>query len=571
MRKPAILFGVLAAAGAAFWQASPQARPLPEMLPGGALLCLESRDLSRIVREWDRSAVKRQWLRSANYEVFSRSNLLSKLQDLYGQYAAAATFEPDLTGVIEIAGSESALALYDIREVEFLYVTKLGETQLAASRMWRVRGKFEQRQAAGMPFYLRRDAASGPTIAFAFAQGYLFLGSREDLVARGLELLGGSKEPSVAGDRWFREPAQGRGASGELRLELNLDSLIRSTYFRSYWIHRNASVLRQYWAGVSDLERTPAQTTEKRLLLRAAPASMTATPAEREALSRLVAMVPADAGLYRGWAAPAPADLAELVEEKLLGPTGGPSIAGRFAPQGTVFDRTVGSEADLETRIDEPPLPAGSGGSLVAEPLRALIAMAKPEAALHIESSVRVGDFVLTPSALVIETVTPWVASAVRDALSPAAGAMGTTSGLGSQWKTATAGRHTVEQFNGLAKVSFAVQGRLLFLANDTGMLAAVMDRVNQVPTPSQATYVAGFRHGRERGNYERLTLALDFAQRGGSSGPTGMSTSGDRAPALFSENLIGLSRALAFVDDIEVTTIDHENAVEQALVYHTR
>ena len=116
------------------------------------------------------------------------------------------------------------------------------------SQLWAVRGKFEQRQAGGVSFYLRTDPASKRTVAFAFAKGYLLLATRDDLLAQALELLAGGGNPSVASDRWYREATAAAPNSGELRLVMNLETLVKSVYFRSYWVQRNASTLRRYWA-----------------------------------------------------------------------------------------------------------------------------------------------------------------------------------------------------------------------------------------------------------------------------------------------------------------------------------
>jgi hypothetical protein len=143
---------LLALAGYVFLQPPPQRRPLAEWMPGGALLYLESPDFGRLLGERDASQVKAEWLAGPNYEVFSRSNLLTKLTGVYQEYGTAAGFLPGLAGAREIAGTESALALYGIREVEFLYVTKIGEPQLAKSQLWAVCDRLEQRQAGGVTF-----------------------------------------------------------------------------------------------------------------------------------------------------------------------------------------------------------------------------------------------------------------------------------------------------------------------------------------------------------------------------------------------------------------------------------
>ena len=175
---------LLSAAGYVFLQTPAPAPRLATFMPSGALLYLEAPDFGRLLRDWDESKVKADWLESANYAVFSRSNLFTKLEEVYGQYVEAAGFVPGLQGIREIAGTDSALALYEIRDVEFLYVSHVGDADLMKSQLWAVRDKFEQRQAGGTAFYVRTDAASKRTVAFAFTKGLLLLATRDDLVAQ---------------------------------------------------------------------------------------------------------------------------------------------------------------------------------------------------------------------------------------------------------------------------------------------------------------------------------------------------------------------------------------------------
>ena len=123
-----ILAVLLTAAGYVYLQTTPPAPKLATLMPSGALLYLESPDFAHLLRDWDASKVKADWLQSANYSVFSRSNLFAKLQDVYGQYGQAAGYLPDLRSIIGIAGTQSALALYGIRDVEFLYISRIPES-----------------------------------------------------------------------------------------------------------------------------------------------------------------------------------------------------------------------------------------------------------------------------------------------------------------------------------------------------------------------------------------------------------------------------------------------------------
>jgi len=553
---------LLAAAGYVFLQTGAPGPKLATLMPSGALLYLETPDFGRLLREWDGSRVKADWLESANYAEFSRSNLFSKLDEVYGQYGEAAGLRPGLQSVIEIAGTESALALYGIRDVEFLYVSRIADGALMKSQLWAVRDKFEQRQAGGVSFYLRSDPASQRTVALAFVKGYLFLATRDDLVAQALELLAGGSNPSIAADRWYREPVAAAPNAGELRLVMNLEPLVKSVYFRSYWVQRNISAVRPYWAGVADVTRSDAAIAESRVFLRA-PGSAPPVPAPVESL---LALVPPNAGLYKAWgvgqAVPPAPDAASLIVQKLIGQEPQRSSDWRESPFAISPDSHAGTEGDLETRIDEQPLPAGAGISDSVAAVRAMVDRTGARALLLVQSTApAAGTFVEMPAAIVVEGAGDWDADTVRSSLGAAAGKLWTTSQLGAGWTGATAGSHPVERLDGLGTLIFATRGRLLFLANDSDLLAAVLDRAGASAASGALTYAAGFRHAREAANFERVMAALDFGLVGRASS----------APPFFSGNIASLGRVLSQVAEIRVTEEERLNATVQNVHYLLR
>ena len=477
-RKPLILSALaVTIMGVAWWRASAQpARPLATLVPGSALLYHEASDFARLLQEWNSSKVKADWLASDNHAVFSHSNLFSKLSGLLDEYSTAAGFAPDLNSVIQIAGNESALALYEVRDLEFLYVTRVEESKLAQAALWEMRSKFEARQSAGITFYVH--VASGRTVAFAFAQGYLFVGTRDDLVAQALALLAGGYEPSVAAERWYEGATKAATTHGELRLVLNLESLVKSVYFRSYWVNRNGSELKQFSAGIADLTRDPQKIVEDRVFLRVNDAGAAQTPdAARHALAALVPLAPSTAGLYKAWAAPSVDFTAALIEQKLLAPKAKGQVNQRYAPEASSTGEAAGTEADLETRIDEPPLPVDSSGKLEMAPVRNLLEKAQPQALLQVQSAAQIKNgFIGTPSLLAIAGSSDWDPNAIHQALTAAVETLWTTSSLGARWTSGTAGSHPIDRLDGLAPLMIAVRGRVLLIANDPELLAAALD-----------------------------------------------------------------------------------------------
>ncbi len=554
---------LLAAAGYVCLQTAPPAPDPATLMPSGALLYLEAPDFGRLLRDWDASRAKADWLASDNYAVFSRSNLFSKLSGVYSQYGAAAGFFPGIKSVTEIAGSDSALALYGLRDVEFLYVSRIADADLMKSQLWAVRDKFERRQAGGVSFFQRTDPASRRTVAFAFSRSHLFLATRTDLLAQALELLAGGAGPSLASDRWYREAVAAAQGPGELRLAMNLDALVKTAAFRSYWVQGNGAAVRRYWAGVADVKRSGGNITESRVLLHApSPAS-----GNSAAVSSLLALVPPEAGLYKAWGVEDSSEAAALIVAKLIAPSPARVRDWRAAPAAPSPDSHAGSEGDLETRIDEQPLAedAGIAGSMAAA--RALVNQAGAHALLLVQSSAPAeGTFVPMSSTIVLAGAGEWDRDSVRNPLSSAAGKLWTTSQLGAGWVGETAGRHSVERLDGLGTLMFAIRGRLLFLANDSRLLAATLDRVGTAAPAEAFTYAAGFRHSRERANFERIMAALDFA--GSTGDPEDGQESRAGAPAFFSRNIGSLSRALSKVAEVRVTEEERGAATLQTVVY---
>jgi hypothetical protein len=553
--KKVLLFAalLLAGAGYVYLQTTTPAPQLATLMPGGALLYLEAPNFSGLLRDWDASQVKADWLRSANYSVFSRSNLFGKLQEVYSQYGEAAGFLPDVKSVIGIAGTDSALALYGIRDVEFLYITRIGDSDFMKSQLWAVRDKFQQRQAGGVSFYLRTDPASKRTVAFAFAKGYLLLATRDSLVAQALQLMAGGGSPSIASDRWYRDATAAAATPGELRLVMNLESLVQSVYFRSYWVQRNASTVRQYWAGVADIRRTNGNIVETRIFLRAPDAATKDTAPVT--VSNLLSLVPPDAGMYKAMGVSQAGDAAALIVQKLIAPQSQGGRDERYAPLAIPPDNNAGSEGDLETRIDEQPLPSDAGISDSVAAVRAMVEKSGVHSLLLAQSSSEVaGTFVQMPSVIVLDAAQDWDRDSVRTSLGSAAGKLWSTSQLGVGWVSDATGRLPTDRLDGPGTLMFANIGRFLFLSNNSRLLESVLDRIGTSPPLGAVSYAAGFRLAHERSNYQRVTTALDFPSSG--------------APAFFSGNIASLSRILSTLAEVRMTEANRGDVTAQTVLY---
>lgn len=554
MNRRLLLFSSVAAALGAlmFWAfAQPAPQTMPSLFPSGALLYLEAKDFGALLADWNASAEKRDWLASANYEGFSRSVLFLKLGDAQTQFAAAAGVPPDYALLTSVAGSNSAVALYDIGKLEFLYVAHIPSARAMNTSLWKLRGSYQTRHAGNADYFVKEDKASHRVAAFAYTSDTLLLATKEELIAASLRLMAREALPSAASEKWFADSVQA-AASGptDLRLVYNMSGLSRTYQFGSHWIQSNAPDLRQFASGLADLERTRGEIRERRVLLRATPAD--GTESAEGATGQLLAAVPDDAGLYRAWLHPAAGQAAQWIAEKLFSSGTASAPQSKLAPR--VFETPdQGSEVDLESRIDERPI-GDKPDSMKA--LRDRLAAARIDAMLDVSSTRIDADqvYVRPHSVIVLLGAANWDADAIRAALGSATEGVWSNAGTAT-WRTGAGG---VRELEGLGKLAMASDGKWLVIGDSVEMVNAVFARRNRTAVAG-AAYAAGWRHARELPNFERMTTLIDFPQL-----PPG----GAGEPPYFAGNLASFGRTLKRVDTASIAVHDAGTMLRESVVY---
>ncbi len=563
-RAATLLFVSIASIGAswaAFQALAPEPAPLSRYVPAGSLLYLQAKDFSALLGDWNASAQKASWVNSKNYEVYSRSRLFLRLQGASQQFAAAAGLPPDMNFLTQVAGTQSAIALYDIGKLEFLYITKLPSASSTQSALWQTRAKFETRSVAGVTFYVRRDPESGREVAFAIKDEFLILATREDLLAGALQLMSGTKDRTIEAEQWWSQAVAAAGTVGDLRMVLNLEKIVPSPYFRSYWIQRNITDMKQYSAAVSDLFRSSKEYREERVLLKKSAAPGNATTGDAAtAVADLLRLVPADAGTYEVKVIPSAADCLDVLETKILAPHRGPAVAQQTAPDLQLSSGETGSSSDLETRIDQAPSKT-SASSDSSTPLKDLFQKARVLAVLQTQSTDRDkgGVFVRIHSGVAFLAAADWQEASVRSALVDFLRPSLTTGNLGLQWQS----KSGYQELDGLWNFAVAVRGKYLLVSDDSSLLKNMIANMNQKLSQKPAVLVAGFHHARERENFVRLTRLLDRA----SATPRG-SAGSEPYPQFFSDNLASFSATLAGVSSQTIVVRDASDKVLQTVTY---
>jgi hypothetical protein len=437
---------VVAAAGVYFAQQAAGVEPLPRWVPAGAQVYLEAKDFGALLREWNASPEKRQWVGSPNYSVFSKSRLFLRLGDAQGEFAAVSGLGLNNALLEQLAGGASAIAIYDIGKLEFLYITKLA----AAPALQAVAGQFTQRTVAGTTYYVKSDRGTDRTAAFATKDGWLLLGTSENYVARALQLMAGQGGGALANENWFQRAAQ---TQGELRMAANLEQLVKSPHFRSYWVQRNVSELAELEGAMADLTRNGGAWVESRTLVR----KQAAAPGSAAPLRTVARAVPNDAGYYRLTLGAPPAQLLST-------------------PAAVAFVEGQDAE-DLETLIDVAPFAAAGSSNEAA--VAALLRNATAHAVVRGTRVQQDQVFLAQTLGVAVAGSSNWDVAAVR-ALLPG--------------------------------YSVAAAGPLLYIANHEPLLRAMQAGGNLALDGDRTIYWASFRHGAERQRLFQMTGLIDRA-----------------------------------------------------------
>jgi len=544
---------------AAYRAVAPPDTRLSKFVPAGPALYLEAQDFSSLLSDWNSSPQKKQWTQSDSYEIFSRSRLFLRLKGAGDQFAAAAGLPTDMDFLSQVAGERSAIALYDIGKLQFLYITYLPSAKAMQSALYQSRAKFEPRNAGGVDFFLRKDPESQREVAFAVSGDYLLLATREDLMAGALQLMSGKQDRTVESETWWKQSTAESGKPGDLRMALDLQTLVPNGYFRTYWVQQNITDLSQYSAAVSDLFRSRKQYREERVLMRKKEDDQASSPEGLAAVADLTRLIPEGAGVYRSIANPAPDDCFALIETKILAPHLGPAPASQFAPQVQLTSGERGASSDLETTIDLPPAQGpvmGDSSSAFKELLRKTPVLAS----LQVQSTQRdaAGVFVRMHSAVVLYAASDWNGGAVQSAIGEFVRPALTVSQLGVAWVQ----KAGYQQLDGLWPLSVSVHGKYLVVSDESALMESVLAGFTHKSDRKPLALYAGFNHDSEGANFLRFVGLIDRPD----TGPRVEGVS--RQPQFFSGNMAGLSTTLAGVSAERIEIHPEEDKMRQTVIY---
>jgi hypothetical protein len=565
------LFGGLLYAA---FQARPASTlPLSAYAPSGALLSIESPEFSTLLKTWNNSAEQKRWLASDNYAGFSRSRLFDRLGQAQDEFATSAGLQPDTEFLTHIAGGQSILVWYDIGNLEFLYITRMPAGAAAKTPLLLLRDKFEMRKAGDTRFYIRTQGDPARTVAFAVQGDYLVLATREDLIANALQLMQHPADRTLQNDAWYstavaaiekQTDEHSAKQSASLRMTLNLAAIVRSPYFRTYWIQQNITELKQYTAACSDLYRTADSLREERVLI---PKDPDATPTNSD-LAPVLKYLPRHAGVYRAQAAPSVSEVLAQLDEKFITRNASSYRDPYTAPEADLITPTTGDASALEQRIDEPLAVTPQH----AETLAALreIFTATPPAAMLVFSTAdpskdETSGQVFQPihTAIVLTAATAWNQITIQHAITTALAPRLSVSEASLNWLQHHNASSSWYQLAGPQGLVFAVENNTAIFSSDEPTLLQLLSAdTSAAHLPRLGISIAGFDHTTERAPFAQLTNALDHTAQ--ATPPADGST-----PPFFSRSLTSLSNTFSDLDSEIVTQSSApDHTVHQTVLY---
>ena len=226
-----------------------QPRPLTEQLrlasvmPRGALLYLQVRDLKALMNRWTSSPRHEAFYTSASFKRFEQSNIYLKFQDRKQDFEKALGFGIDESRLAELAGGFSAIALYDIGNLELAFVTEVGREKAIATTLFKNTAQFEERPAKNGAYYVREVATDGGRLkqqfCFAYAESKLLVTTTEGLMIRALDNIKTPTDDSALTDVLaIANSAKGFSAR-DVTMWLDQTKLNRNRHFKGYWIYGN--------------------------------------------------------------------------------------------------------------------------------------------------------------------------------------------------------------------------------------------------------------------------------------------------------------------------------------------
>jgi len=295
-----VLIGVALIVYARSSRSSKNAYSLAGDLPRGALVYAQFQNLPELIKQWEQSQLKERYLNSTNYQQLQHRHLALKLISRWEEFNNAVGFPIDLDSIGSSTDGAAAVAVYDIGQLDLLFVAPISDEKVALTQFFKSKDQFEEVETPdGLPYYSQKvEADRGrqkQVLAFATVNGRFLLGTNEKLFLRALANINKhATKDSIADDPAFKSLSQ-KVTPHFATVWVDQSRLNMDYYFKHYWLMQNVAELKNIRAGIFDLERQESKWIERREFLTTVPAERRNSVMTAAELKQLYSRTPDDA------------------------------------------------------------------------------------------------------------------------------------------------------------------------------------------------------------------------------------------------------------------------------------
>lgn len=273
-------------------------------LPRGAFVYAQFSNLPALIEQWERSPLKERYLNSTNYRQLQNRHLMLKLISRWEEFNNALGFQLDVATVSGATETQAAVAVYDIGQLDLVFIAPLSEEKMALTQFFQNKDQFEEDESPDGTIYYRQavEADHGrqkQVLAFTALNGRFILASNENLLLRTIANINRkSTKDTLADDSTFTSLTQ-KVKPHFVTVWVDQAKLNQDYYFKHYWLMQNVDQLKGIRAGMFDLELQEGRWIERREFLTTGKEGSVGQGIPEAELQRLYSMVPQDAPFVR--------------------------------------------------------------------------------------------------------------------------------------------------------------------------------------------------------------------------------------------------------------------------------
>lgn len=285
-------------------RSSSNAYSLAGDLPRGALVYAQFENLPELIKRWEQSQLKDRYLNSTSYQQLQHRHLALKLISRWEEFNNALGFPLDLAAIGSSTDGAAAIAIYDIGQLDLLFIAPISEEKVAVAQFFKSKDQFEETETPDGTVYYRQtvEADRGrqkQLLAFATVNGRFVLGTNEKLFLRAIaNITKRATKDSIAEDPSFKTLSQ-KVKPHFATIWVDQSKLNADYYFKHYWLMQNVAELKTIRAGIFDLEQQQSRWIERREFLTTAPSERSNSRIAAAELRQLYARTPEDAPYVR--------------------------------------------------------------------------------------------------------------------------------------------------------------------------------------------------------------------------------------------------------------------------------